>query len=143
MAIELESTVRATAERYAQAWNDRDLDAIMALHGEHTAFHFHGGKAPPHDGHEAVREAFAAALAQWAELHFATRRLLCGADFFVHEAAVTATLAEPLDREDGPSAEPGATVRFDAVDVVTVQDGLVAQKDTYIDALAVQAQVAG
>ncbi|MEA2671281.1 MAG: hypothetical protein QOG45_1501 [Chloroflexota bacterium] len=58
-AVDLDAT-RLLAERYAQAWNEHDLDAIMSMHGSTSTFHphvrpyyeadAHGRRAPWHPG---------------------------------------------------------------------------------------------
>jgi ketosteroid isomerase-like protein len=128
-------TTEEPADRYGEAWNSHDLDVIMAMHTDDTAFELHvlGGWV---QGHEAVREAFAAFLTQWPDIHFERLRLHAGGEHWVQESRVTATLARPLE-VDGRRVEPtGAQMSFDAVDTIGLVDGLVARKDTYIDAVA-------
>jgi ketosteroid isomerase-like protein len=132
--------INELAERYGEAWNSGSLEAIMALHTDDTVFCLHGAGTTQH-GADAVRESFAASFAQWAGLHFEPRRVLCGEDFFVFESEVTATLQVSTELDGVGEVQPGASVKFDAVDVITVRDGLVATKHTYIDALAIQAQL--
>jgi steroid delta-isomerase-like uncharacterized protein len=133
-------TVQELAQLYGDAWNSQDLDAIMALHTDDASFQLHAGGEPV-EGRDAVRDAFAAFLAQWPDIHFEPVRLRTGAAHWVQESHVTATLAQPLEL-DGLRAEPTmAQVKFDAVDVISVVDGRVARKDTYVDALAVQKAV--
>ena len=56
---------------------------------------------------------------------------------------VTATLATPLELPDSSTAAPsGRQVRFDAVDVLVIEDGRIARKDTYVDSLSLQQQLA-
>jgi len=92
-------------------------------------------------GREAVRDAFAATLALMPDMHFETRRLLIDepGGFFVHEMTYTATVPGALAAGNG-AAGPG-TVSVDLVDVITLRDGLVASKDTYVDTLAIQQQL--
>jgi biopolymer transport protein ExbD len=54
-----------------------------------------------------------------------------------------ATLATPLELPDSTTAAPsGRQVRFDAVDVLIFEDGRIARKDTYVDSLTLQQQLA-
>jgi steroid delta-isomerase-like uncharacterized protein len=130
-------TIEELAHLYGEAWNARDLEAILAFHTEDTVFQLHA-EGEPVEGREAVREAFAAFLAQWPDINFEPMRLHMGDRHWVQESRVTATLAQTLEI-DGVRAEPtGARVSFDAVDTFEVVDGRVARKDTYIDALKVQ-----
>ena len=116
-------------ERYTEAWGSRDPDAIVALHTDDTTFHAHAGQEPA-QGKAAVRQAFADLLAQFPDLEFASVSQRIGPDFWVAEWRMSGTLA-------------GTDTRFDVdlIDVVTVEDGLVMRKDSYIDAVAMQAQL--
>ena len=60
MSIE---TTRELAARYGAAWAEHELDAILAMHTEHTVFHLHGISEPA-TGLAAARDAFAATFAQ-------------------------------------------------------------------------------
>lgn len=129
-------------DRYGEAWNAHDLDGVMALHTEDTVFHMHAG-AEPAVGAGAVREAFAASLQQWPDIHFATEDLQFGAGHVTARWSVSATLATPLEVNDETTAPVERVLRFDAVDVLLVRHGRIERKDTYIDAIALQAQLAG
>ena len=117
------------AVRYGTAWAGRDLDAIMAMHTDDTVFHLHGGDEPA-IGRAATREAFSAALAEWPDIRFERKRVHIGAGHFVSEYTMSATTTE------------GQLLVCDGVDVFTVNDGLVARKDTYLDWPALQQQQA-
>lgn len=123
------SDIEELVQRYAEAWNAHDLDAIMGFHPEDATFcqHVNGDVA---EGKDAVREAFAQALSQWPDLHFASRRLLVAEDFLVHEMTCAAT------------ANGDRLVSIDMVDVITLDGGLVQTKDTYIDSAALAHQLA-
>jgi steroid delta-isomerase-like uncharacterized protein len=116
-------------QRYTDAWASRDPDKIVALHTDDTAFHAHAGQEPAH-GKAAVRQAFADLFAQFPDLAFAAVSHRTGHDFWVAEWRMSGTLA-------------GTDGHFEAdlIDVVTVQDGLVKSKDSYIDAVSMQAQL--
>jgi steroid delta-isomerase-like uncharacterized protein len=116
-------------ERYSDAWASRDPDAIVALHTEDTAFHAHTGQEAA-VGKAAVRQAFADLLALFPDLGFQPVSLRVGSDFWVAEWRMT-----------GTAAVSGAKVEVDLVDVITVKGGLVASKDSYVDAVALQAQL--
>jgi steroid delta-isomerase-like uncharacterized protein len=129
-------------DRYGAAWNGHDLEAIMAEHTPDSVFHLHAG-GPQAVGADAVREAFAATLAQWPDINFAAQDVRLGPDHATLRWTVTATLASPLELPDSSTATPsGRQVRFDAVDVLVFEDGRIARKDTYVDSLALQQQLA-
>ena len=129
-------------ERYATAWNGHDLDAIMAEHTPDSVFHLHAGGAEA-AGLAAVREAFAQTLAQWPDIHFAPLDSRLGPGHATLRWTVTATLSAPLELPDATSAAPsGRQVRFDAVDVLLLDGGRIARKDTYVDSVSLQRQLA-
>lgn len=129
MTTRVHTNVEELVSRYAEAWNDHDLEAIMSFHPEDGSFclHVDGDVA---NGKDAIRETFAQSLRQWPDLHFESRRLLIGDRFLSHEMTFTAT------------AENGRAVSFDIVDVITMRDGLVLTKDTYADSAALARQLA-
>jgi uncharacterized protein (TIGR02246 family) len=136
-AVETTSSIKNLAERYFAAWEARDPDRIIEMHTEDTRFQMHVAGAPA-GGREAVREAFAAVFAQWPDFRFETHRVLYGEDHWVLDWALISTLkvdqgGEQVDRE----------VRFDCLDVVTVRDGLVDRKDTYVDTGQLQGALEG
>jgi steroid delta-isomerase-like uncharacterized protein len=113
-------------ERYFAAWEQRDPDAIAALHAEDTQFWMHSGGEPVR-GREAVRAAFADVFARFEGFGFDVHRVLLGDAHWVLDWTLTATAA-------------GRPVAFDCVDVVTVDErGLVARKDTFVDSVQAQA----
>jgi len=103
------SDLGAVAERYLAAWAAHDLDAIVALHSADGVFRLHTGGAPA-IGRDAVRSAFAAILEQFPALTVQVHRVL---DW---------TLVS-------------GQRRLDCLDLVELSDaGLVARKDTFVDA---------
>ncbi len=116
-------------DRYAEAWGRRDPDAIVALHTEDTRFHAHVGQGPV-IGKKAVRQAFAALFDQFPDLGFEQVSLITGSDFWVVEWKMTGTPA-------------GTESQFavDAIDLITVEDGLIKSKDSYLDAVSMQTQL--
>lgn len=121
--------VQDLIQRYTDAWGSRDPAAIVDLHTEDTTFHAHAGQELA-TGKTAVRQAFSDLLTQFPDLAFAPVSQRVGPDFWVAEWRMSGTLA-------------GTDSRFevDLVDVVAVEDGLVKSKDSYIDAVSLQAQL--
>jgi hypothetical protein len=117
-----EQDLKTISERYFAAWAARDPDAIVALHTEGTQFWTHLG-AGPVQGREAVRAAFAEIFEQFPNLTWETYRVLYGEDHWILDWALIS-----------------GDIRFDCLDVVIVApDGLVARKDTFVDAMQLQA----
>jgi uncharacterized protein (TIGR02246 family) len=103
-------------DEYAAAWASRDPDRIAEFHAEDGIFQLHSGAAGPVEGRAAIREAFAGFLTQYPDLEFVEQEL--------HSAdwgwAVRWTMS-------------AGSISIDAVDVITVSDGLIAAKHTYLD----------
>jgi len=133
--------IEALADRYGEAWNSQDLDAIVALHAPDGIFHLHVPGSAPVQGREAIRESFAGSLAQLPDVHFEPVRLSAGADFWVLESRMSGTVAAPIEVEGQRLDAPGTRVEVDFVDVIAVADGLLTRKDYYLDGLAFQQQM--
>jgi ketosteroid isomerase-like protein len=112
-AAELERMI----ERYNDAWNAQDLDAILALHAPGMVFENHtAGERAEGDG---VREHIATIFANWPDLSFAGRRLYARDGLVVSEWTATA------------STPDGRRLTWDGVDVFPCEDGRILRKDVY------------
>jgi steroid delta-isomerase-like uncharacterized protein len=131
------------AERYGEAWNRQDLDAIMDLHADDCVFVAHAAGSPPAEGKEGVREAFAGYIAMMPDINFAERSLHIGEDHWVLESTMTGTVEQAIEVEGESMGARGARIEVDCVDVIEVRDGLVASKHTYLDSMAMQRQLGG
>jgi ketosteroid isomerase-like protein len=107
----------AFIDRYDQAWNDQDVDAIMSMHAPDMVFENHT-RGVRVEG-EAVRELLESTFAQQPDLRFRGRRRYVGDDFVVSEWTGTA------------SDDEGRTIEWDGIDVFPFRDGLIARKDVY------------
>ena len=114
------------AAHYSQAWSDHDPDAIVALHTEDTVFHLHGD-LPAATGRQAVWNMIVGLFTHVPDLRFDPRRMHFGDDHMVLEYAMSGTAG-------------GEAFVCDGVDVISVRDGLVARKDTYLDLAAYERQ---
>ena len=135
--------IRMLAERYGEAWNRQDLDAIMDLHTDDSVFVAHAAGSVPAEGKEAVREAFAGYIGLLPDINFAERALHVGENHWVLESTMSGTLAGSIEVEGEALGADGARVEVDCVDVIEVRDGLVASKETYLDSRAMQRQLQG
>ena len=107
----------ALIDRYDQAWNDQDVEAIMSMHTSDMVFenHTRGVRA---EG-TAVRGLLESTFADQPDLRFRGRRRYVGDQFVVSEWTATATDAE------------GRVIEWDGIDVFPFRDGLIARKDVY------------
>ena len=100
-------------ERYNDAWNAQDLDAIASMHHPEIVFHNHtAGESA--EGADAVRRHIAAIFRNNPDLRFATRSLRAGDGFAVCEWTARAR-----------------GVEWDGVDIFPLEDGLIRRKDVY------------
>jgi steroid delta-isomerase-like uncharacterized protein len=112
-AAELERTI----ERYNQAWNDHDVDTIVAMHAPDMVFENHS--AGERAEGEAVRGHIAEIFENWPDLTFRGRRLYTRDGLVVSEW--TATAKHP----------DGRRLEWDGIDVFPFENGLIKRKDVY------------
>jgi ketosteroid isomerase-like protein len=108
---------RELIERYNDAWNRQDLEAIHALHHPEIVFDNHtaGERA---EGADAVRDHIGRIFENNPTMRFTTRSLSAGDDFAVCEWTLNV-------EKDGKKLE------WEGVDVFPIKDGLIARKDVY------------
>ena len=112
-ARELERTI----ERYNDAWNAHDVDAICAFHAPDMVFENHT-LAERVEG-EDVRGHIARIFENWPDLAFSGRRLYAADGLIVSEWTASAT------------ASDGRRLEWDGVDIFPFRDGLILRKDVY------------
>jgi steroid delta-isomerase-like uncharacterized protein len=112
-AVELERTI----ERYNDAWNSHDLDAILALHAPGMVFENHtaGERVEGDDVGPHIARIFENA----PDLSFRGRRLYARDGLVVSEWTATATNRD------------GRRVEWDGIDVFPFENGLIVRKDVY------------
>lgn len=136
-------TIEELAQRYGQAWNDHDLEAIVSLHTPDATFRLHGGGKPmTWSGVEELRKAYDYLLRAWPDQHFTVKNLLVRDGFYACESIVTATLAEPWTVGDIEVQPRRQKVEFEILDNMTVANGLIADKSSWFDGLAIRNQLA-
>ncbi len=111
------AALEATIERYNDAWNAHDVDAIVRFHASGMVFENHtagerveGDEVGPH-----IAEIFR----NWPDLAFRGRRLYARDGLVVSEWTATAT------------ASDGRRLEWDGIDVFPCEDGLILRKDVY------------
>lgn len=122
------------AERYGEAWNAHDVDAILAMHAEDMVFQLHLPGYGEVTGDDNLRAHFRMFFEAWPDLEFRTMRLSVGETLFTNEMEMVGTLSAPLPIGAVVLEPNGERIGFDAVDVIPVENGRVKRKDTYVDA---------
>ncbi|HEU5142408.1 MAG TPA: nuclear transport factor 2 family protein [Solirubrobacterales bacterium] len=131
--------LRGAIDRYNDAWNAHDVDAIVAMHAPDMVFanHTAGESATG----EEVRAHVAAIFESWPDLRFETRRLYVREGLVVQEWTATATHVNPMRRGELEAAPTGRTVSWDGIDSIPFEGGLVKRKDVYSDSVSILRQV--
>jgi steroid delta-isomerase-like uncharacterized protein len=125
------STVDALIADYVAAWEARDADLIASHHAEDGIFHLHSN-ADPVVGRDAIRETFAGLLTVFPDLTFVEQELISDDWGWVVRWRMSGTLAAPYPA-GSKVAEPGSRFEIDAIDMITVADGKLTAKHTYLD----------
>ncbi len=123
--------IEALIADYAAAWEARDADLIAPYHAEDGTFHLHSA-AEPVQGREAIRQTFAGLLTMFPDLTFVEQELISGDWGWVVRWRMSGTAAQPYPVGDRV-AEPGSHFEIDALDMITVADGKLTAKHTYLD----------
>lgn len=120
--------LRELIDRYNDAWNRQDLDAIVSMHTPDMVFHNHtAGECVEGD---AVRAHIAGIFANWPGMTFASRSLYVRDGLVVQEWTAT-----------GTHAESGRSAEWDGMDILPTRDGKFARKDVYSDSVSVMRQL--
>jgi len=131
--------LRDTIDRYNEAWNAHDLDAIVAMHAPEMVFENHtAGELAVGD---AVRDHIGGIFEGWPDLRFETRRLYVREDLVVQEWTASATHSKELRRGEIVAPPSGKRIEWVGMDVIPFEDGLVARKDVYSDSVSILRQV--
>jgi steroid delta-isomerase-like uncharacterized protein len=125
--------------QYNDAWNDHNLDAIMALRAPDMVFENHtAGESAQGD---EVREHIGSIFETWPDIKFETRRLYVRDGVVTQEWTATATHQNTMKRGDLVAEPTGKTIEWRGVDVIPFEDGLVKRKDVYSDSVSILRQV--
>ncbi len=131
--------LKQAIDRYNEAWNTHDLDAIVSLHAEDMVFANHTAGESASGGE--VHEHIAAIFETWPDIKFSTRRLYVRDGLVVQEWTATATHAKTMRRGELEAKPTGKEVTWDGLDVIPFEDGLVKRKDVYSDSVSILRQV--
>jgi steroid delta-isomerase-like uncharacterized protein len=136
---DLPQALEQTIARYNEAWNDQNLDAIMALHAPDMVFENHTAGEVAEA--EAVRDHIGRIFESWPGMKFSTRRLYVREGLVVQEWTATATHTKPMRRGDIVAEPSGKQVEWVGLDVIPFENGLVKRKDVYSDSVSIMRQI--
>jgi ketosteroid isomerase-like protein len=109
-------SLKQAIERYNDAWNRHDVDAIVAMHA--PGFVFHNWTANERVESDAVREHIARIFRNTPSLQFTSRRL------YARDGLVVSEWTAHAERD-------GVPIEWDGVDVFPFESGLIKRKDVY------------
>jgi steroid delta-isomerase-like uncharacterized protein len=132
--------LREFIERYNAAWNAHDVDAILEMHAPDSVFENHT-TGDVNVGSDAIGEAIRAIFTVFPDLEFETRRQYVRDGLVVQEWTARGTHLGKMNRA-GLEVEPtGRPVEYRGIDVIPVENGLVARKDVYSDGVTLLRQL--
>ena len=127
-------------DRYNEAWNAHDVEAIVALHTEDSVFENHT-TGDVNVGREAIGAAIRGIFTVFPDLEFETRRQYLRDGLVIQEWTARGTHLGKMNRS-GLEVEPtGRPVEYRGIDVIPVEDDLVARKDVYSDGVTLLRQL--
>jgi steroid delta-isomerase-like uncharacterized protein len=127
-------------DRYNGAWNDHDVDAIVQMHTDDSVFENHT-TGDVNVGREAIKSAIRGIFTVFPDLNFETRRQYLRDDLVVQEWTARGTHLGKMNRA-GLEVEPtGQGVEYRGMDVIPIENGLVARKDVYSDGVTLLRQL--
>ncbi len=125
--------------RYNDAWNAHDLDAIMALHAPDMVFENHTAGESAQG--EEVRAHIELNFESWPDIHFTKRRLYVREGLVAQEWTASATHVNTMRRGEITVEPTGKRIEWRGVDVIPFEDGLIKRKDVYSDSVSILRQV--
>ena len=127
-------------DRYNGAWNDHDIDAIVQMHADDSVFENHT-TGDLNVGREAIGNSIRGIFTVFPDLNFETRRQYLRDDLVVQEWTARGTHLGKMNRA-GLEVEPtGLGVEYRGMDVIPIENGLVARKDVYSDGVTLLRQL--
>jgi len=127
-------------DRYNEAWNAHDVDAIVAMHTEESVFENHV-TGDINVGREQIGAAIRGIFGVFPDLNFEGRRQYIRENLVVQEWTARGTQQGTMTRGGVEVPPTGKSVEYKGMDVIPIEDGLVARKDVYSDSVTLLRQL--
>jgi len=127
-------------DRYNAAWNEHEVEAIVSMHTKDSVFENHV-TGDVNVGREQIARAIAGIFSVFPDLRFETRRAYIRDDLVVQEWTARGTHEGTMTRSGIEVPPTGRKVDYKGMDVIPIQDGLVARKDVYSDSITLLRQL--
>jgi steroid delta-isomerase-like uncharacterized protein len=132
--------LQAFIDRYNNAWNRHDVDAIVSMHTDDSVFENHV-TGDVNVGREAIGRAITGIFSVFPDLEFEGRRQYIREDLVVQEWTARGTHLGKMTRASIEVEPTGRSVEYRGMDVIPIRDGLVARKDVYSDSITLLRQL--
>jgi steroid delta-isomerase-like uncharacterized protein len=127
-------------DRYNDAWNAHDVDAIVAMHTDDSVFENHV-TGDVNVGREQIGTAIRGIFSVFPDLSFEGRRQYIRKDLVVQEWTARGTHEGTMKRSGVEVPPTGKRVDYKGMDVIPIRDGLIARKDVYSDSVTLLRQL--
>jgi steroid delta-isomerase-like uncharacterized protein len=132
--------LRDFIERYNAAWNAHDVDTILGMHAEDSVFENHT-TGDVNVGRAEIAEAIRAVFTVFPDFELELRRQYVRDGLVVQEWTARGTHLGKMSRA-GLEVEPtGRPVEYRGIDIIPIENGLVARKDVYSDGVTLLRQL--
>jgi steroid delta-isomerase-like uncharacterized protein len=127
-------------DRYNDAWNAHDVDAIVGMHTEDSVFENHV-TGDVNVGRDQIGRAIRGIFTVFPDLSFEARRQYIRDDLVVQEWTARGTHEGTMTRAGIEVPPTRRRVEYKGMDVIPIRDGLVARKDVYSDSITLLRQL--
>ena len=127
-------------DRYNDAWNAHDVEAIVAMHTEDSVFENHV-TGDRNVGRDQIATAITGIYTVFPDLSFEGRTQYLREDLVVQEWTARGTHEGTMTRGGLEVPPTGKRVEYEGMDIIPIRDGLVARKDVYSDSITLLRQL--
>src|SRR5690242_7191206 len=127
-------------DRYNDAWNAHDVDAMVSMHTDDSVFENHV-TGDVNVGRGQIGNAIRGIFTVFPHLNFEARRQYVREDLVVQEWTARGTHEGTMTRAGLEVAPTGKSVEYKGMDVIPIRDGLVARMDVYSDSVTLLRQL--